>query len=107
MNTNTKSNKMRNVPFYSSQKLSKPDDEATTPHRPTLPVDYSQNQPTTDIPNQTTQPLRKKSSILESDAESYHDPQGVRTRIQNNLPDSHLDYTDNLADNIFRHDFVN
>ena len=97
---------MGNVPFYSSQKPSKPNDEATTPPYPTLPVDYSQNQPSTDTPNQTTQPLRKKSSILDSDAESNHDPQGVGTPIQNNLPDPHVDYTDNLTDNIFRHDFV-
>ena len=54
---------MVNVPISSSQKSGKLNDEAI-PSRPSFLVDYSQNRATTDISNQTTQTLRKKSTFL-------------------------------------------
>jgi hypothetical protein len=54
---------MVNVPISSSQKPSKLNDEAI-PSSLSFLVDYSQNRATTDIFNQTTQSLRKKSTFL-------------------------------------------
>lgn len=65
---------MGNVPIFLFQEPSKTKDNTSTPSSQSFPANYSQSHTTSNIPNQAIQPIRKKSSFLEDDAESYNNP---------------------------------